>query len=250
MYVVDLHSVDFEYCLRLQGDIVARKIGGAEPDFLIIAEHPPVITFGVRSNESDLLKSPAELIRLGVELKGVRRGGRATYHGPGQLQLYPIIDLKRRRLGVRNYVGLLQDTLIALLDSLGIEAIQVSRLPGVWIRHGEKIASLGINITRRVTSHGCSLNVSRSWDPAKLVILCGDRNLRFVYIDDYVKRSGLMDEVRTKAKKAFSKVFEVQLEEVSKESLPAFNNRRCNGLANEIEFGSQDRSQQKIHGGA
>jgi lipoate-protein ligase B len=230
LYVVDLHRVDFEYCMRLQGEIVTRKVGRTEPDFLIIAEHHPVITFGVRSSESDLLKSPAELIRLGIQLRSVRRGGRTTYHGPGQLQLYPIIDLKRRRLSVRNYVELLQETLIVLLSSLGIEAIQVSRLPGVWIRRGEKIASLGINITRRVTSHGCSLNVLRSSDPTKLVMLCGDRNLKFVYIDDYVKRSGLMSQVRVLAKQAFSEVFNVSLEEASKESLGICDNSICNGV--------------------
>ena len=180
MLLLDLRRIGYQEALVLQNRIVERKIARPAPDVLLLVEHPPTVTLGVRGKACDLLVSPEELQRRGVAIHYVDRGGEATYHGPGQLVGYPIIDLRSRRVSAREYVHRLEETLIRTLAVFQVSGSRSPDRPGVWIGPREKIASIGVKIRRRVTSHGFSLNVDVPVDPRELIVSCGIPDARMV----------------------------------------------------------------------
>jgi len=154
---------------RLQREVLTRR---GHPGYLLLLEHPPVITAGRSSDLAELRVSPSELARLGVEFVTSNRGGRLTYHGPGQLVGYPVIDLKAYRCDVHGYMRRLEEVLIRVLARLGVEAERHDGHTGVWV--GErKIASIGVAIRRWVTMHGFALNVAPEMGHFGLIQPCG-----------------------------------------------------------------------------
>jgi lipoate-protein ligase B len=188
------------------------------PDVLILVEHPPTVTLGVRGTSSHLLITEDEFHQRGVALCTVNRGGEATYHGPGQLVAYPVVNLRIWGLSARDYVNGLEETILLALDSFGLRGFRKKGAAGVWIGENSKIASIGVRIQRRITSHGFSLNVS-SVDPGDLIISCGTPGVRMVNVNDLMPTPTSMDAVRDVVKSSFGKVFQVSLEECSMEHL-------------------------------
>ncbi len=173
LVVQDLGRRAYAEVLELQRNLCRQRIAGELPDdILLLVEHDPVITLGRGTRAESLPLPPAELERRGVRVFEVERGGDVTFHGPGQLVGYPIIDLRRHREDLHWYLRRLEAGLIAGLGMLGIEAGPNPGLTGVWTR-GRKIASIGIHVKQWVTFHGFALNVNTNLSYFDLIVPCG-----------------------------------------------------------------------------
>jgi len=173
LWTVSLGRVGYGEALELQRNIARDRISGAIPqDVLLLVEHPPVVTLGRASKEKHLVASPEFLQSKGVELFEVERGGDVTFHGPGQLVGYPIIDLKRHRQDLHWYLRKIEEALINTLADYGITGERNTAFTGVWTR-GKKIASIGVHAREWVTWHGFALNVATDLSYFDLIIPCG-----------------------------------------------------------------------------
>ena len=176
-YLLDLGLVPYQEAWDLQRSLAGAVSQGAIPDTVVFLEHPPVVTLGRRADAGELhVPEGAE-----VDVVGTNRGGKSTFHGPGQLVCYPILDLKRHGKDVKKYVRDLEEALIRTLEPLGLEATRLEGLTGVWLhRPPRKIASIGVHISRWVTTHGYALNVDL--DPAPFtewITACGLEDAAF-----------------------------------------------------------------------
>ncbi len=173
LLVADLGLLSYDEALTLQRSVARARISGAiAEDVLLLVEHPPVVTMGRSSKQHHLLASPALLAKRGVELFEVERGGDVTFHGPGQLVGYPIIDLKRHRQDLHWYLRQVEEALIRAVASFGIAAERNPGLTGVWTR-GRKLASIGVHARDWVTWHGFALNVTTDLTYFDLMVPCG-----------------------------------------------------------------------------
>jgi lipoate-protein ligase B len=215
-YVMSLGLVPYREAWDLQRAIAGGVSQGAIPDTVLFLEHPPTITLGRRTGE-DELHLPEE---AAVEVVETDRGGKSTYHGPGQLVCYPILDLARHGQDVKRYCRDLEEALIRTLSALGVEsATRIDGLTGVWLeRPPRKIASIGIHVTRWVTTHGYALNVDL--DPAPFtewITACGLEDAAFTTIARELGRPVTVDEARPAASAAFAETFGLELEELPAE---------------------------------
>ena len=173
LWTVPLGRLGYVEALELQRSLARDRISGAIPqDLLLLVEHPPVVTLGRSSKQKHLVASPEFLQNKGVELFEVERGGDVTFHGPGQLVGYPIIDLKRHRQDLHWYLRKIEEALINSLDDYGIPGERNSAYTGVWTR-GRKIASIGVHARDWVTWHGFALNVTTDLSYFDLIVPCG-----------------------------------------------------------------------------
>ena len=162
-WIANLGRARYLEVLDLQRRLVELRQENSAPDVLLLVEHEPVITLGRRGNRTNILSTSAALASEGIHVHPVERGGDATYHGPGQLVVYPIVDLSQRDLSIRRYVDLLEETIIQVLADFGIQAGRDPLHRGVWVSH-LKVAALGVAIRRWVSFHGFALNVSPNMD--------------------------------------------------------------------------------------
>lgn len=169
-----LGLVPYGEALELQRTLVEERRHGRVGDLLLLVEHPHVLTLGVRGDggRSHILASAEALAARGVDVFETGRGGDITYHGPGQIVGYPIIDLKPDRCDVHRYVRDLEEVLIRTARDFGVEAARVEGLTGVWVGR-EKLAAIGVRIARWITSHGFALNVSTDLENFELIVPCG-----------------------------------------------------------------------------
>ena len=167
-----LGTVPYGDAVDLQKALVADRQRGLIVDQLLLLEHPPVITRGVRSGAENVLASQTVLSRRGVRIYDARRGGDVTYHGPGQLVGYPIVLLKPDRCDVHRYVRDLEEILIRAVADFGVRATRIPGLTGVWVGN-DKLAAIGVRLSRWVTSHGFALNVTTDLDDFSLIRPCG-----------------------------------------------------------------------------
>jgi lipoyl(octanoyl) transferase len=198
--------------LELQRALAGAVSQGAIPDTVLFLEHPPVVTLGRRTDEQELhLPAGAE-----VEVVETDRGGKSTYHGPGQLVCYPILDLNRHGRDVKKYCRDLEQAIIATLAALGLDAGPIEGLTGVWLTDPpRKVASIGVHISRWVTTHGYALNVDL--DPAPFtewITACGLEDTTFTSVARELGRPMSVDEVRPVAAQALADTFGLVLEEL------------------------------------
>ena len=215
-YVFDLDLVPYQEAWDLQRSLAGAVSQGAIPDTVVFLEHPPVLTLGRRTDEGELhVPEGAE-----VDVIETDRGGKSTFHGPGQLVCYPILDLKHHGKDVKKYVRDLEEALIRTVAALGLEATRIEGLTGVWLhRPPRKIASIGVHISRWVTTHGYALNVDL--DPAPFtewITACGLEDAAFTTIARELGRPVLVDEVRPLARAALGEVFDLSFEELPAEA--------------------------------
>jgi lipoyl(octanoyl) transferase len=172
--VRELGLVPYRDALTLQGVLVDDRKAGRIGDQLLLLQHPHVLTLGVKGDggRSHILATPEALAARSVEVFETGRGGDITYHGPGQLVGYPILDLKPDRLDVHRYVRDLEEVLIRTAADYGVAATRIAGLTGVWVGD-RKLAAIGVRISRWVTSHGFALNVSPDLDFFDLIVPCG-----------------------------------------------------------------------------
>ena len=167
-----LGTVDYAEAHRLQKEMQAKRIAGEITDTVLLLEHPPVLTMGRSAKNQHVLAPPEVLEARGISVHDVGRGGDVTYHGPGQLVAYPIIDLKPDRRDVRKYMWSLEETMIRTCADFGLSATRVEGLNGAWI--GErKVGAVGVRISRWVTMHGLALNVNSDLTHFELIVPCG-----------------------------------------------------------------------------
>ena len=170
--VADLGSIDYPAALALQRDLHQRVVNGELPALLLLLQHPHVYTLGRRGSERDILVSETTLRELGADVYHSDRGGEATYHGPGQLVGYPILDLRAAGLGPLAYVRALERVIVSTLAELGIHATAEDRPTGVWVGDA-KIAAIGVRVSRGVTMHGFALNVNPDLSYFNHIVPCG-----------------------------------------------------------------------------
>jgi lipoyl(octanoyl) transferase len=187
--VQDLGTRPYGEVLALQRDLCRRRLKGEiAEDVLLLVEHEPVVTLGRSTRADSLPLSPSDLVRRGVEVFDVERGGDVTFHGPGQLVGYPIFDLRRHREDLHWYLRQLEQCLIKALDALNITAGVNPGLTGVWTR-GRKIASMGVHVKQWVTYHGFALNVTTNLDWFDLIVPCGIRDVVMTSVAQELGRS-------------------------------------------------------------
>jgi lipoyl(octanoyl) transferase len=169
-----LGSVPFLEALALQRALVEDRYADRIDDTLLLLQHPAVITLGVKGDggRSHIVASPESLAARGIEIHETGRGGDVTYHGPGQIVGYPIVNLKPDRLDVHRYVRDLEETLIRVAADFGIGATRVPGLTGVWVGP-DKLAAIGVRLSRWITSHGFALNVDTDIDAFGVIVPCG-----------------------------------------------------------------------------
>jgi lipoyl(octanoyl) transferase len=209
---MQLGLVPYGEAWELQRSLAGAVSQGAIPDTILLLEHPPTVTTGRRTEEGELhIPDGAE-----VEIVETDRGGKSTFHGPGQLVCYPIFDLKRHGQDVKRYCRDLEEALILTLAKLGVEGERIDGLTGVWLtRPPRKIASIGIHIAKWVTTHGYALNVDL--DPAPFtqwITACGLEDAAFTTVARELGRPVTVDETRSPALEALAEVFELELEEL------------------------------------
>jgi lipoyl(octanoyl) transferase len=194
--------------LALQRQLVEDRRNGRVGDVLLLVEHPHVLTLGVRGDggRSHILASPDVLTARGVEVHETGRGGDITYHGPGQIVGYPIIDLKPDRCDVHRYVRDLEEVLIRVAADYGLEGERVAGLTGVWIG-GAKVAAIGVRIARWITSHGFALNVTTDLDYFNLIVPCGIADRGVTSLSKLLGRAVDRRDVEERLIQRFSEVF-------------------------------------------
>jgi lipoyl(octanoyl) transferase len=201
----------------LQRSLAAAVSQGAVPDTVILLEHPPVVTLGRRAEQERELHVPEG---AAVEVVETDRGGRSTYHAPGQLVCYPILDLERHGRDVKQYVRDLEEALVRTLAAFGVAGERLDGLTGVWLtRPPRKIASIGVRVTRWITTHGYALNVDL--DPAPFtdwITACGLEEAMFTTMARELDRPLAVDEVRPAAAAALEEVFDLAFEELPAEA--------------------------------
>lgn len=203
-----LGRVPYADALALQRELVAERQAGRIGDLLLLVEHPHVLTLGVRGDggRSHILAPPEVLAARSVDVFETGRGGDITYHGPGQLVGYPIIDLKPDRRDVHRYVRDLEEVLIRVAADFGIEAERVAGLTGVWVGQ-RKLAAIGVRIARWVTSHGFALNVTTDLDYFNLIIPCGVADRGVTSLSALLGREVDWLEVEERVARHFGDVF-------------------------------------------
>ncbi len=201
-----LGRVEYIDGLKLQETLVDLRRFGKIPDALVTLEHPPVITLGRGAKQANIVASPTFLEGAGVEVFETGRGGDVTFHGPGQLVGYPILDLNPDRRDVRRYMRDLEEVLIRALADFGIDGRRVDGLTGVWVGN-RKIAALGVRISRWITSHGFALNVGTALDYFNLIVPCGIRDRGVTSIEEELRRPVAVADVEARVRYHTSEVF-------------------------------------------
>jgi lipoyl(octanoyl) transferase len=203
--LLQLGVVDYREALELQRELAGAVARGEAPDTVLLLEHPPTITLGRRTEEGEVhVPEGAD-----VDIVEVDRGGKSTYHAPGQLVCYPILDLTRHGQDVKRYCRDLEEVLIRTTAAFGVESARIDGLTGVWLeRPPRKIASIGIHLTRWVSTHGYALNVDL--DPAPFtgwITACGLDGYAFTTMARELGRPLSVDDVRPVAAETFAEVF-------------------------------------------
>lgn len=216
---VHLHrgrAVDYERALRWQraatDAVLAARPGSRGAEALALIEHAPVYTLGRRGNREHVLAGPAELRARGAELIATDRGGDVTFHGPGQLVAYPILDLRRRGVGAAEYVRALESSVIETLAAFALRGERVAGRPGVWVGPA-KIAAIGVRIDRGVSRHGLALNVSTDLSWFDAIVPCGIADAGVTSMARELGEAPAFDAVVHSFCRAFARSFDVRLVE-------------------------------------
>ena len=211
-----LGRVEYEDGLKLQALFAAARKEGKVGDVLLLLEHPPVLTLGRGARRGDVLAGPELLEARGVEVHETNRGGEVTYHGPGQIVGYPILDLAPDRKDVRRHVRSVEEGMIRALAEPGIEARRIAKWPGVWVGSEEgddarKIGAVGVHIARWITTHGFALNVNSALEDFELIVPCGIREAGVTSMERELGRAVDIGAVEDALARAFGAVLESEL---------------------------------------
>ncbi len=202
-----LGRMDYRDAWNLQRDIVDERADGRIPDTLLLLSHPPVVTLGRGGSPAHVVATAEELAERRVEFVQTDRGGDVTFHGPGQIVGYPIVDLSRRGRDLHRYMRDVEETLIRALGRFGIDADRIEGLTGVWV-DGAKVAAIGIRVSRWITHHGFALNVDTDLSYFDLIVPCGIADRRVTSMEELLGRPVDRAEVEAALEAAFAEVFQ------------------------------------------
>jgi lipoyl(octanoyl) transferase len=220
--IIDLGLIGYAEAYALQQRVVAARKAGAIEDVLLLCEHPHVITLGRSGKRENLLASEHVLRQKGVEFHATNRGGDITYHGPGQLVGYPILNLGAIRRDVVWYVRTLEEAIIRATAEFGISAERVAGKTGIWVHAGkteEKLAAIGVHISRWVTSHGFAYNVSTDLRNFDLIVPCGIADRKATSLEKLLGRSVEEKEVAPRIAKHLGELLGLEMKEASRKEL-------------------------------
>lgn len=227
-WLVDAGFLAYESAFDMQRRLVAARKAGTVPDVLLLCEHPHVITLGRNGHEENLLASQHLLRQMNVEFHSTDRGGDITYHGPGQLVGYPILNLAAIRRDVGWYMRQLEEVMICTTGEFGIEARRAPGMTGVWVDraddalgrpNAEKLAAIGVHLSRWVTSHGFAYNVSTDLRYFDLIIPCGLQGKRATSLESLLGRRVHRGEVLPHMVRHFAGIFGREMQVVPREML-------------------------------
>ena len=216
--VLPLGVLEYQAAYDLQRRLHTQVVAGELPDLLLLLEHPHVYTLGRRGQQSDILASEDALSRLNVDIHFTDRGGETTYHGPGQLVGYPIVNLRRWGGGVRDYVETLERSLIRALNGFDIAAYSEGKPTGVWVEDA-KIAAIGVRVSRHVTMHGFALNVCPDLSFFDHIVPCGMPGVQVTSVARELNRDVGVSDVIPALVQAFGCEFGMRMETASPEVL-------------------------------
>lgn len=209
--VLDLGHMPYGRALEIQHRLVDDRSAERIPDTLALVEHPPVITMGRSAHESDILATPEQLNAAGATVHRITRGGEVTYHGPGQVVGYPIVNLYEHERKIRLFVERLEETIIQVLGRYwGIAASRDAAHRGVWVDDA-KIAAIGISITRKITMHGFAFNVNTDLSHFGWIIPCGIQDKGVTSLATLVGRPVDMDTVGEQVLACFTEIYDYQI---------------------------------------
>jgi lipoyl(octanoyl) transferase len=216
--VLYLGRVAYGTAVELQRTLLEMRKSARIENTLLLLEHPPVITLGRNARLANVLAPPEFLAQQGVELFDIDRGGDVTYHGPGQLIAYPIVDLRsfEPKVSAVDYVRRLEEVLIRTCSDFGLGTQRIKGLTGVWTyalpdKPEAKIAAIGVHISRSVTTHGFALNVCTDLDSFSLIVPCGITGKPVTSMQRELQKSLTLEEVATSASRNFGRVFQTQM---------------------------------------
>jgi len=222
LQIVDLELIAYAEAWELQKRVVAARKAGAIEDVLLFCEHPHVITLGRSGHRLNLLANENVLREKGVEYFETTRGGDITYHGPGQIVGYPILNLGTIRRDVVWYVRMLEEAMIRATAELGIAAQREAGKTGIWVgeeRQAEKLAAIGVHISRWVTSHGFAYNVATDLRYFELIVPCGIPGRKATSLEKLLSSAVDSREVGARLTKHFGEVFALKMVSASREEL-------------------------------
>ena len=204
-----LGFVPYGEALDLQKGLVDERRAGSVPDLLLLLQHPPVITLGIRrDSRSHVIASDGQLAMRGVDVHEAGRGGDVTYHGPGQIVGYPILDLRPDRCDVHRYVRDLEEVMIRVCADYGVAAHRVDGLTGAWVGTA-KIGAIGVRISRWITSHGFAFNVNTRLEDFQLIVPCGIADRGVTSLRQLLGRELSIEDVEDRFIRRFAEVFDM-----------------------------------------
>ncbi|MCF8067943.1 MAG: lipoyl(octanoyl) transferase LipB [Desulfobacterales bacterium] len=219
MMFLEMPVMNYEDVWQQQVKLVEKRHrGGLDQDMVLMLEHEPVFTFGRRGGSENLKVSEAFLKQAGIQTKWIERGGNITYHGPGQLILYPIIDLRKMRLSVSEYVEKLEYLMIKIAAKWDVISSRDSRNRGIWVGNN-KLGSVGIAVRHGITFHGLSFNVNLSLEPFDWINPCGLQDVGITSLKKETGRDISMADVRKSAIRYFETIFARKLNPVDFQTL-------------------------------
>jgi lipoate-protein ligase B len=205
--IIDCGIKDYNSVLAIQEQSLASLQTGSEEEKIFIVEHQPVITLGVRTEKNRLLQDSQVIKKAGIEIVSIRRGGGSTAHNPGQIVIYPIINLKKHNLGVSDYVHLLEKIGIEFLDALSVKSETKKGFPGLWVGE-KKIASIGVQIKKWITFHGIAININNDLSIFNFIVPCGLDNVTMTSAQKELGRKIDLEDSKKNLKKILLKYLE------------------------------------------
>ena len=197
--VQDLKRKNFLDTLQIQESLRNKVLKNNTDNYLILVEHDHVYTLGKNANSNNILNSTCEIIQT-------QRGGDVTYHGPGQLVAYPIINLKKKKIGVKNYISMIEKLILNILIDYNLEPQILKEETGVWVQN-KKIASIGIHVTRGVTMHGLAINVNTDLSYFDNIISCGIQGVKMTSLDKELGKKIRMNDIKKSLITHFNQIF-------------------------------------------
>jgi lipoate-protein ligase B len=230
VWVADVGLIAYDPACALQRELVEARKAGAIPDVLLLCEHPHVITLGRNGKRENLRAGERLLAQMKVEFSRTDRGGDITYHGPGQIVGYPILDLAAHRRDIRWYVEQLEEVMIRTTADFGLAAHRSDANHGVWLdtpAGEEKLGALGVHLSRWISSHGFAYNVTTDLRYFDLIVPCGVAGKRATSLERALGRAMPVEEVRERVVTHFAIVFGRQARRMSREELESHLQRNC-----------------------
>ncbi|MCE7741805.1 MAG: lipoyl(octanoyl) transferase LipB [Candidatus Heimdallarchaeota archaeon] len=222
-YLVEYDLLEYRYSLDLQQRIRVIKEDNRNYDnFLLVLQHNPVFTIGKKGSREDILATEEILTNEAIDVIDVKRGGEVTYHGPGQMVGYILLNLAKLNISVDQFVWNMEEILIQLLKGYGIEGWRKEGYPGTWINYQGrtwKIAAIGARASKLITSHGLALNVNTNMDHFRLIVPCGITEYEPISMEKLLGKKLDIDEIYTKFEQLFETIFEIKLEQITEEEL-------------------------------